>query len=256
MDGSGFDRWTRRRFGWAAGGLTAAGLGLVAPARGKARNNKKKCKKVRCRDLLQLCEPSSKERSCCQGLNCDPIDGQGMELLCCLGRRQPCQVSSQCCGKTICLNIPGLIGPRCCGAGGQNCTSNADCCSGFECSSNQCAAVSDRALKSNFGSVDPADMLQRVRSLPISTWNYTSDDPSIRHIGPMAQDFASIFGLGADDWHIHSVDGQGVALAAIQGLAREIAALRAENAGLAARIGAIEIGARPSEPAPRVREIG
>jgi hypothetical protein len=101
-------------------------------------------------------------------------------------------------------------------------------------------ATSDRALKANFGSVDPLDMLRRVRELPISTWNSTSDDASVRHIGPMAQDFAALFGVGADERHIHPLDGQGVALAAIQELAREIEDLQAEQMRLSARIAARE----------------
>jgi hypothetical protein len=95
-------------------------------------------------------------------------------------------------------------------------------------------------LKANFGSVDAADMLQRVRELPISTWNYTSDNAAVRHIGPMAQDFAATFGVGADDRHIHPIDGQGVALAAIQGIITELDALRKENARLAERITMLE----------------
>jgi hypothetical protein len=83
-------------------------------------------------------------------------------------------------------------------------------------------------------------MLARVQALPISTWNYTSDDPSIRHIGPMAQDFAATFGVGADDRHIHPIDGQGVVLAAIQGLIAEVEGLREENVRLATRLAALE----------------
>jgi hypothetical protein len=56
----------------------------------------------------------------------------------------------------------------------------------------------------------------------------------------MAQDFAATFGVGVDDRHIHPLDGQGVALAAIQGLIAELDALREENARLAARVAAIE----------------
>jgi uncharacterized small protein (DUF1192 family) len=235
MDGSTFDRWTRRRFGHLAGGAAAALLGSATAA-----DAKKTCKKIRCRTLLETCQPDSTKQSCCQGLNCDPVEGQGVGLRCCLGRRQRCQESSQCCGTTICLGITGLAGTRCCGAGGQFCYETADCCSGYVCDGIACAAIGDRALKANFGSVDPADMLERVRDLPISTWNYASDDPAIRHIGPMAQDFAALFGVGADDRHIHPIDGQGVALAAVQGLAEEIAALRAENARLAARLEALD----------------
>jgi hypothetical protein len=98
---------------------------------------------------------------------------------------------------------------------------------------------SDRAMKANFGSVDPADMLERVRALPITTWNYLADHPAVRHIGPMAQDFAALFAVGADDRHIHPIDGQGVALAAIQGLAAEVDRLQREQAALVERIAAL-----------------
>ena len=58
-----------------------------------------------------------------------------------------------------------------------------------------------------------------VRSeLPISTWNYKTDAPRVRHMGPMAEDFHAVFGLGADEQHISPLDANGVALAAIQGL--------------------------------------
>jgi hypothetical protein len=83
-------------------------------------------------------------------------------------------------------------------------------------------------------------MLARVRELPITTWNSTSDDASVRHIGPMAQDFAALFGVGADDRHIHPLDGQGIALAAIQALASEVDRLREANARLAERIRDLE----------------
>ena len=55
----------------------------------------------------------------------------------------------------------------------------------------------------------------------MQTWNLKSQDPAIRHIGPMAQDFYAAFNVGEDDKHINSVDADGVALAAIQGLNRE-----------------------------------
>jgi ribosomal protein L9 len=45
-----------------------------------------------------------------------------------------------------------------------------------------------------------------------------SDDPSVRHMGPMAQDFKVAFGLGDTGKAYHSVDAHGVALAAIQAL--------------------------------------
>jgi hypothetical protein len=74
----------------------------------------------------------------------------------------------------------------------------------------------------------------------------------------MAQDFAAAFHVGDDDRRIHVVDGQGVALAAIQGLTQELRALRAENATLAARVAELE-GRRNAYPVlsrRRAREPG
>jgi hypothetical protein len=107
--------------------------------------------------------------------------------------------------------------------------------------------ISDRAAKANFGTVDPADMLERVRALPITTWNYLTDDASVRHIGPMAQDFTAVFGVGGDDRTIHPMDGQGVALAAIQGLAAQVAALQGEQQRLLEQIAALEARCRVAE---------
>jgi hypothetical protein len=93
-------------------------------------------------------------------------------------------------------------------------------------------AVSDRNAKTNFQPVDPLDILNKLAALPLTTWNYKTRQ-DIRHIGVMAQDFWAAFGgLGADDKHISTVDADGVAFAAIQGLYRKIQAVEAENAAL------------------------
>lgn len=78
-------------------------------------------------------------------------------------------------------------------------------------------STSDRNLKENFASVDCREVLERVASLPISRWSFKGDTTG-RHIGPMAQDFTAAFSVGEDDKHIATVDADGVALAAIQGL--------------------------------------
>jgi trimeric autotransporter adhesin len=120
------------------------------------------------------------------------------------------------------------------------------------------SSVSDRNLKENIEPVDGRDALERLSRVPIATWNYTSQDPSIRHIGPMGQDFHEAFGLGEEPPRISTIDADGVALAAIQGLhelvkdkdceiaelreqqEREIAALRAEKNDLAVRNAELE----------------
>ncbi len=76
---------------------------------------------------------------------------------------------------------------------------------------------SDRSAKQHFAQVSPAQILDKVARLPISEWSY-KEDVATRHVGPVAQDFYSIFNIGTDDKHIAPMDEGGVALAAIQGL--------------------------------------
>lgn len=88
-------------------------------------------------------------------------------------------------------------------------------------------SASDRHLKENFEPVDADEVLRKVSDLPLTGWNYKSD-PATRHVGPMAQDFHAAFGLGTDDKTIATVDADGVALAAIQGLNRKVERQSAE----------------------------
>lgn len=105
--------------------------------------------------------------------------------------------------------------------------------------------ASDKNSKENFSSVNTIEILDNLSSMPIQSWNYTEDSSSVRHIGPTAQDFQATFGLnGDDDIHISSIDLQGVALAAIQGLNEKLKAenaqLHASLANLEARLSALE----------------
>ncbi|HTY86999.1 MAG TPA: tail fiber domain-containing protein [Candidatus Acidoferrum sp.] len=98
---------------------------------------------------------------------------------------------------------------------------------------------SDRNQKENFQPVNISEVLARVAALPLSKWNYKADKKST-HLGPMAQDFYAAFQVGPDDKHIATVDADGVALAAIQGLNQKLETMRAENAGLKARLDRLE----------------
>ena len=109
------------------------------------------------------------------------------------------------------------------------------------------SSLSDRNAKANFTGVDGHSILERLSSIPVETWNYKSQDPAIRHIGPMAQDFYAAFGVGEDDKHITTVDADGVALAAIQGLYElaqekdaEISAQKRQIATLEERLAVLE----------------
>ncbi|HEY5909166.1 MAG TPA: tail fiber domain-containing protein [Verrucomicrobiae bacterium] len=116
---------------------------------------------------------------------------------------------------------------------------------------------SDRNAKTRVEPVNSGDVLERVLSLPVSTWVFTNRLDET-HMGPMAQDFHAAFGLGTDDKHITTVDVDGVALAAIQGLNQKledrgqrsevrsqraeesIRSLEAENTELKQRLAALE----------------
>ncbi|TFH65320.1 MAG: hypothetical protein E4G91_02935 [Candidatus Zixiibacteriota bacterium] len=80
---------------------------------------------------------------------------------------------------------------------------------------------SDRDLKENFQGIDGRELLEQVARLPITRWNDKVEDKDITHIGPVAQDFLAIFGVGSDDKTISTIDPAGIALAAIQELLKQ-----------------------------------
>ncbi len=92
---------------------------------------------------------------------------------------------------------------------------------------------SDRALKAGISSVDARSLLDRLAALPINEWSYKTDGPTVRHVGPMAQDFRAAFNLGDDDKHIDLIDASGVTMAAVQALYRQ-------NRELMDRVGQLE----------------
>ena len=107
-------------------------------------------------------------------------------------------------------------------------------------------STSDRNAKQDFAEVNAHEVLEKVAKLPLRTWSYTND-PATKHIGPMAQDFSAAFSVGPDDKHIATVDADGVALAAIQGLndkverqAREIKAKDQRLVELERRLATLE----------------
>jgi hypothetical protein len=92
------------------------------------------------------------------------------------------------------------------------------------------STMSDEAMKENLTTVEGQLVLNKILSLPIHEWNYKSQDPSIRHVGPTAQDFYDAFGLGEADKYISNVDVDGIALAAIKALAQKTNELNAKLA--------------------------
>jgi hypothetical protein len=124
-------------------------------------------------------------------------------------------------------------------------------------------SLSDRDAKENLAPVEGEEVLARLAGVPISTWNYKTQDPTIRHMGPMAQDLYAAFGLGESERHISTIDADGLALVSIQALYRrsqdqatrierleaEVSSYKEEKADLEARVAALE-AALVGGPAP------
>jgi hypothetical protein len=104
--------------------------------------------------------------------------------------------------------------------------------------------ASDVNAKANFAEIDPQAVLETLMAIPVTTWNYIAEGDAVRRMGPMAQDFYAAYGLGGDDTSISTIDAQGVAFAAIQGLYQtmqdENARLTAENTDLVTRVTTLE----------------
>ena len=79
-------------------------------------------------------------------------------------------------------------------------------------------ASSDAALKENVTMIGDGQILEGLRQLDVSKWHYKGEDAA--HIGPMAQDFQQVFGIG-DGKTLKLVDVMGVLIGALRELAIE-----------------------------------
>ncbi|MGO9838689.1 MAG: tail fiber domain-containing protein [Polyangiaceae bacterium] len=186
------------------------------------------------------------------GGSCDATCGVGRA--CCANGCVNLQNDPENCGVCGIKCAPGTYcngscKPIPCAKEGGSCSSGTICCGTACCSAGQlcceeegpvgslypvcftptasqptcapgCAPLcqSDRNLKRDIEPVDEQAVLERVAEMPVSTWSYKSDDPTVRHLGPMAQDFRAAFGLGDTDRAYNSIDAHGVAMAAIKAL--------------------------------------
>ncbi len=105
---------------------------------------------------------------------------------------------------------------------------------------------SDRNAKENFRAVSPEAVIEKLRGLDVTTWNYIGHDPKeFRHYGPMAQDFYAAFGrdevgaIGAETT-INSGDILGVLMLGIKGLDRQIQKDQRTIKGQAAEIAGLK----------------
>lgn len=102
------------------------------------------------------------------------------------------------------------------------------------------SSLSNREAKTNFQPIDGTEVLAKLSEIPIENWSYKSQDASIRHIGPMAQDLHAAFGVGESEEYISNVDADGISFAAIQALHKLVTAQQAQIEGIEARLDALE----------------
>lgn len=97
-----------------------------------------------------------------------------------------------------------------------------------------------RTLKEDIVPIDGVDVLRTLSTVPVTRWRYAGDETRARHLGPMAEGSHEAFGLGSSRERISTIDADGVALAAIQGLYLLVQERDARIAELEARLAALE----------------
>jgi hypothetical protein len=115
---------------------------------------------------------------------------------------------------------------------GVDATHRIDVAGGAYCDGSNWVNASDVNVKENFIDVDGAELLAKIARLPITQWNYKIGVDKAKHIGPTAQDFQAIFGVGSDGKSISTIDPAGIALAAIKELRKENLGLKDKLADL------------------------
>ena len=81
------------------------------------------------------------------------------------------------------------------------------------------AFFSHSSLKDNITPAEGRDTLERLKTLDVNRWRYKGEN--VTHIGPMAEDFKRVFGVG-DGYSLNIIDLAGVLLSAIKGLDEEL----------------------------------
>lgn len=106
-------------------------------------------------------------------------------------------------------------------AGGLGTTAGlgASAATGFKIGGAASVMASSRDYKENNEPTSSKGILKKLGKLNIEKWNYKEDD--IKHLGPMAEDFKEIFGVG-DGKTIALVDVVGVVLSSIKALSEQI----------------------------------
>ena len=115
-------------------------------------------------------------------------------------------------------------------------------------------STSSRESKTDFEPINAEEVMSKIKAMEVSEWRYKDTESKGRHIGPMAEDFYSLFQLGPDDKHVAATDMASIALIAAKELqkksdavniktsqlGKETTSLKAENASLKERLASLE----------------
>jgi hypothetical protein len=100
--------------------------------------------------------------------------------------------------------------------------------------------ASSRQFKEDVEIVSGEEILRKLRELEVPRWRYRGTTET--HIGPIAEPFHALFGLGdgRDSSHISTVDASGVALRAVQALMDRLERSERQRETLEARLSELE----------------
>jgi hypothetical protein len=153
-------------------------------------------------------------------------------------------------GSTVTAAVPNEFTVRAAGGVRLRSASNLSTGCDLAASGGIWNCTSSKSQKTDFADVAGDDLLSRLHDLPVQTWRYTGEAPTVRHMGPYAEDFRAAFKLGTDSLTIGHIDLGGVSLAAAKALeartrkleaaldasTSEVSALRRQLAEMAKRL--------------------
>jgi len=84
------------------------------------------------------------------------------------------------------------------------------------------SAVSDYRKKENFTSIEDYVILKKLSLLKISEWSYIAQNDMVLHIGPMAQDFHTLYHYGEEEISISTIDMDGVIIQGIKDMSEKL----------------------------------
>ncbi len=141
----------------------------------------------------------------------------------------------------VTVDATGKVGIGTGSPGSQLVIANGATTSSVNAGATQFTVASSRTFKENIEPIDVPDILAKIESVPVVTYDFRNNGPKDR-LGLIAEDFHQIFARG-DDKHI---DGQEVQMA----LWMAVQKLTAENKALTERLAKIEGEIAQQKPQP------